>query len=518
MPALPSFRLVPILALLTMPAACGDSVAQAVRPEDPSAQAALERKKKGSACLAVGRLGEPLIVDWEAHQRADMEEAMHDGVAVVAYDCASLRLLKGCSVEGSYGFLGVSKKEEVVQIEDEDELRVNFPTSGALVARSLGAELSRGAAIDVAMVLVGKRRTTIQEAPRSALRGGAACEGATHFVRGAFVGAFALNLGTRGQVAASASVLGAAGSRSSKLSKYRDGQPETCGQVRAGADMAPESCNALVRLELVGLSASLTPPKTRDVVADDACPEGTVESGGKCVQRPTAAHRCKLGDARDCTEQCARGDAGSCNNLGTMYAVGNGVEPAPERALTFYQKACDADLALACANLGSAYSYGTGVPKDRGRAAAAYEKACQKGLALGCSNLAWSVAQGLGVPKDEARAAKLYGQACDGGNVDGCTGLGTMYASGRGVAKDEARAAQLFKRACDGGERQGCGNLGSLHEQGRGVKADRSLAVRYHRLACLGGRRDWTSCDGRNGCKDGPHWSCDALRGLGESP
>src|SRR5687767_6965097 len=50
----------------------------------------------------------PLIVDWNPEQRADLEEAIRDGVAVMAFDESGLKLLKGCRLSGDYGYLGVT--------------------------------------------------------------------------------------------------------------------------------------------------------------------------------------------------------------------------------------------------------------------------------------------------------------------------------------------------------------------------------------------------------------------------
>ena len=89
---------------------------------------------------------------------------MKQGVAVVAYDCHALRLLKSCSIDGSYGFMGMTRKEQVVRLENADEIHANLPlTAGALVAK-LGGDLTRGSTLDVALIIVGKRRSTWRHA------------------------------------------------------------------------------------------------------------------------------------------------------------------------------------------------------------------------------------------------------------------------------------------------------------------------------------------------------------------
>ncbi len=76
-----------------------------VRPEEATAADALGEDGK-PACRAVAAYGEPLIVDWKSTDRLDLELAMKEGVAVVAYTCDRFKLLKRCKIEGSYGACG----------------------------------------------------------------------------------------------------------------------------------------------------------------------------------------------------------------------------------------------------------------------------------------------------------------------------------------------------------------------------------------------------------------------------
>ena len=88
---------------------------------------------------------------------------MKGGLAVVSYDCKSLKVLNGCKVEGTYEFAGVSRKEQVVQMTSADELAANLPLSVA----KLSAEMQRGKSIDLAIVMVGKRSATRSRSSRT---------------------------------------------------------------------------------------------------------------------------------------------------------------------------------------------------------------------------------------------------------------------------------------------------------------------------------------------------------------
>ncbi len=144
-----------VLATSFLTLSCGGGTpAELIRPKDPSAAAALG--DGNATCHQVEKYGEPLVVDWKPDQRGDLEEVMHDGVAVVAYSCDGIKLLKQCHLDGSYGYLGMTKREQVVRLQNADELRANLPLSGLKIAGELGAELSRGATLDIALVTVGK--------------------------------------------------------------------------------------------------------------------------------------------------------------------------------------------------------------------------------------------------------------------------------------------------------------------------------------------------------------------------
>src|SRR5262249_41499793 len=158
----------------------------------------------------------------------------------------------GCHIDGSYGFLAFSRKEQRIRFDNADEVKANLPTFGVSLLHDLSGDLKADSTVDLAMILIGKKRTTVREAKRESLRGGDACSGATHFVRGAFLGAFAMGTGTHGGAHLGTGLFGAESS-SSRLANFRDGNPSSCQQVTSGAPSAPDECDALVRLELVAL-------------------------------------------------------------------------------------------------------------------------------------------------------------------------------------------------------------------------------------------------------------------------
>ncbi len=460
--------------------------AEKLRPADPTAAAALGDK---GSCHAIEHRGEPLVVDWKPEHRGDLEEAMHDGVAVVRYTCDGIKLMKDCRLEGSYGFLGMTRREQVVRLESADEVRANLPTLGVGIAAKIGGELGRSSTLDVALVMIGKRRTTLRDVSADDLKG--SCEGATHFVHGAIVGAFVMETGTKGHVRAVADVFGAgvdAKSDSARNVRNQDGDPKDCAGAAPDSEKPPPQCGAAVRLEMIGIlpkkapdkapvapAADAPPPDAKPVqakanaveVPPEPCPAGLVFTSGKCTAPANApSFQCEPRNFAQCDEQCTKGNAGSCGALGALYAHGHGVARDAAKGATLFKSACDGGDVPSCVNLGRLTAAGHGATKDAAAAAKLYEKACKDGDASGCALLGAALASGDGVTKDEAKAAALLKQACDGGSDAGCTLLGEMTRDGRGVTRDAKRAADLFLRACQGSLASACDALGELRETG----------------------------------------------------
>ncbi len=233
---------------------CGGAAGKAIRPQEASAQTALNEESNIKACTPAP--GQPLVVDMRSSDRSDFELAMNEGVAVVSYNCKELHLLRSCSLKGGYAFKGVSRKEDMVQLESKDEVAANMPVSGA----KLSAGMKSGSTLDLALVTVGKKRASAHDVSKADLEGD--CKEATHIVRGAYVGAFAMGTGTLGHAQAVAELFGAGvsgSSRSDRQATTKDGDITSCRQATKDASAPPEDCQAILRLDLAPLREAPRP-------------------------------------------------------------------------------------------------------------------------------------------------------------------------------------------------------------------------------------------------------------------
>lgn len=199
---------------------------------------------------------------------------------------------------------------------------------------------------------------------------------------------------------------------------------------------------------------------------------------------------------------CDARDAAACYTLGTLYSgtlgsVANrlGEGSSHVRADALFQKACDGGNAMACYTFGRRISFRGALPQQLTRAGAAIQKACDGGIAAACTDLGEMYRAGQGVQKDEVRAADFLkkGRAlrdkenCEGGLLEHCGSLAEMYERGTGVPKDLAKSAALMQKACDAGELENCAALGVMYERGSGVPKDLARAAALQKQACDAG-------------------------------
>lgn len=59
---------------------------------------------------------------------------------------------------------------------------------------------------------------------------------------------------------------------------------------------------------------------------------------------------CEVGELAQCTGRCEAGDGASCNNLGAMYELGQGVDQDLGRAAELYARACSLGADGGCQN------------------------------------------------------------------------------------------------------------------------------------------------------------------------
>lgn len=449
---------------------------------DPSMKAAGAGASDVAVCATAAR-ADLVVVDWTPEMRGDIEVAMKEGLALVQYDCRSVKLLPACALEGEYGYIGTTRREKRIEMNSRDEVAANLPVGGLTWLSDLGGKLGRERSLLAQLVMVGKRSSAKKRAARDELGDG--CEDATHFVRAATLGAFVVATGTSAELAASAKIVGkgaSAGSTSSTKIQAQDGDLEACQASSADGKAPPDQCGAVLRIELEPIGGDAPPAE----LAIAACPPGFVEAAGACRKPGAAPHQCTPGDVAACDTQCAAGHGGSCAALALAFRDGTGVKTDWAKATQHAQAACDADVAAGCRIVAAAKLDGKGTKKDKAGAIALLDRVCLAGDALGCVELGKAK---LADKKLAGDAQYAFRRACyGGGEHEGCAWLGTLYVEGKGgMSASPKVGAKFLEKGCKEGSARACADLAALYKAGKGVAKDPARAKELYAVACNGG-------------------------------
>ncbi|MEB2314144.1 MAG: hypothetical protein OZ928_20045 [Polyangiaceae bacterium] len=344
------------------------------------------------------RASELLVVDLQPEARGDLEIAMRRGVAVVSWDCQRLVILPGCELDAPYAFAGTSPKEQVVEMASGDAVRATLPLTGARLAGELSGEFSRGGSLALALIMIGKQSASLTHATIDDLRG--SCQGATHVIASATLGAFAMTTGARASARSAAEIFGAGAqlvSAESRRIETKDGSLAACRGSESDATVPPKQCDAVLRVELLPIEE----PLPAVAILSEADAQGF---RGKVCREPET-----------CRSDCDAGGALSCRNWGIVLALGDGVPRDLGLSNRAFLRACELDDMSSCTMIGIALIT-RGPRSDMGRGLAYLERACERGVATACKAVAIS-AENEG---NAARAARYHKRACTLGDDSSC--------------------------------------------------------------------------------------------------
>jgi len=234
----------------------------------------------------------PLVTEWPASEKANLEAQLQSGTVVVSYSGCEMRLLSQCrTTRGAYKWRRTTTSTDVVEIRNADDLYAKLP----LGAVSLEGELERTGRLAVQTTVSGQLQL-VDFDPRY-VPADASCLGATHVVSALSIGAFKLRSG--GSLEASGSVdakaVGSAsGSTMREESIVREaGVPARCEE--STTETAHGECASPIQVFLRALPATLA----------DRGPAGQVKVRFMPVQ-PNAKWEVNVGERTLCETPCEK--------------------------------------------------------------------------------------------------------------------------------------------------------------------------------------------------------------------
>ncbi len=245
--------------------------------------------REGRCRVGAGR-SNPLVTEWPAAEKANLEALMAGGAVAVEYTGCSMRVLTQCRLSGSYAWQRTTPASDTVEIEDEDQLYAKLP----LGAVSLSGELKRTGKLTVYTSVAGQMR--LQGATPADVPAWGECARATHVVGALAVGAFSLTgsgkTGAGGEVSVANYSGGVHRDRSAGIVRSA-GDWQACTQ---GTDASPHpNCRSPIQ-------AFLWPIPGR--AAEDG-PPGTVKVD-LVSANPSARWDVYYDDVVICTTPCSR--------------------------------------------------------------------------------------------------------------------------------------------------------------------------------------------------------------------
>jgi len=274
----------------------------------------MDQTAAGQAACDPDNHKRPFIIEWDATDMSSFEQLVANDIVVVKYEGCKLTVLDECrneSIRGSQGSYlppeWTSGSLETIDISNEGELYAKLPLGSA----SLGGRASGGEQFHMEYYVAGTRQATRDSVYVADLASNPGCEGATHFVHGYNLGAFALGSASEVNTEAGGSAygFGAGGSTSSKHSAdKKGGDLATCK-----SDSATEvrGCKAPIRLSLRKVRDGENPDKEAMKQPDDS---GSLNAAGKVDAKveATAQSRSHLesamakinaGDGKGCLDE-----------------------------------------------------------------------------------------------------------------------------------------------------------------------------------------------------------------------
>ncbi|MBW2523457.1 MAG: hypothetical protein JRI23_04755 [Deltaproteobacteria bacterium] len=229
--------------------ACGgvDVIPRASAPEAPT--------QGLSKCSVAASRSNPLVTEWPASEKANLEVRLREGAVAVAYSGCDMRLVPACRLGGGYQWLRTSVANDVIEIRTEDDLYAKLP----LGALSLEGELRSSGRLSMQVTVTGQVR--LVGVALDAVRATPECSQATHVLSSMSIGAFKLRSGgalkAAGGISAPVGEAGV-GTESSERLLREAGRPDVCG---SSTDQAPHvDCRSPIQMFLTPLPWAKAPP------------------------------------------------------------------------------------------------------------------------------------------------------------------------------------------------------------------------------------------------------------------
>jgi hypothetical protein len=207
---------------------------------------------EGTRCRTAAGQDQPLVTEWPAAEKANLETQVWQGGVVVSFTGCQMTVLTQCRTREPYVWLRTTPSSDSIEIKNEDDLYAKLP----LGAASLVGELQGSGSLTMKTTITGQYRLSLAPGAMPAIEGD--CQGATHVVGGLAIGAYQLDAGgtAKASLEADVAVVGSAKATStaSKSIIRRSGEAVSC--VNSTDQYPDASCSSPIQLFLLAVQPS----------------------------------------------------------------------------------------------------------------------------------------------------------------------------------------------------------------------------------------------------------------------
>ena len=320
--------LLPVLCLLPLAAGCGGRVPKPTQTRDSGQSGLMDESFAGkNACNPKNHL-RPFIIEWDATDMSSFESYAANDIVVVRYEGCELQILDECRNDSIRGSQGAYKPVEwtagsleKLNIQNQGELYAKLP----LGAATLGGRVSGGEKFSMEYYVAGTRNATRDSVYANDIATNPGCEGATHFVYGYNLGAFALGSAKDFSAEAGGSAYGfGVGGKTSKTSQA-DKKGGDLGVCKSDSATEVAGCKAPIRLTLRPIRDGENPDKTAMKAADT---DESLNAAGQVNQKlelsaaaqaylETATQKMNARDGKGCLAELDQADKADAKHKST---------------------------------------------------------------------------------------------------------------------------------------------------------------------------------------------------------
>lgn len=285
-------RTFPLIVAVVLVGACGPSGALPGATRESGQSKLIEQTFVGKHTCNPQDHERPFVVEWDATDTSSFQARAANDVIVVKYDGCHLTVLDSCNDDAVRGSFGSYKPIEwttgaleKVDIANEIDLHAKLPLGEAL----LGGRVRAGEKFHMEYFVSGTRSATRPALYRADLAKVPGCAGATHFVYGFNLGAYALVTQTSSNAGVGGSALGASAGASRDSTAQVEKKAGEVTACRGESARELDGCKVPIRLTLREITDGENPD----------------QKAARAEETPSAANLAGKLEARTATERKA---------------------------------------------------------------------------------------------------------------------------------------------------------------------------------------------------------------------